>query len=351
MRSNSARKSQKNYSQFLNFKIMLEPKFGAPNAQVQGTFTAPELGSSRVKLPVELIPQGLQLCTIFGVVALGTHMESFGGQQPVEKNKIMICYEFPQYKRKFYEEDTELRSSAILQEMVFMPHSDRNKGKLRMIIEAVCQKQISDEEAKVFDVGTLIGTSLVVNVQHYTKKNGETGQKIVAFAPSNGFPQPHGYLPDNDRWVFHLDKELLNFRSEMFAKLPGFLRTKLIQSKEGQAYIANGGLFAKLENDNSSSSISATSASSPASPAPAPAPVENEPKVQMLVNDHTYDAYIKSGWTDATLVQAGKAKWVQPVAPPAPSAPTPPPAAPSAPTPMQEEAKGWLEDEDEDLPY
>lgn len=305
-------------------------QYGAPSAQFNGEFKAPEYnGVKKTKLPYDPIPQGLQMCTIFGVVGLGTHMESYQNSIPAPKNKIMIVFEFPQFKRKFYEEDTELKSAAIMQEMVLYARSD--KSKLRKIVEAACQRSLSDDEAGDFNFTTLIGASVVVNVQHYKKQDGSIGEKIASYNSIVGMPVPMGYQPENLPWLFFIDPAFNNFRTETFAKLPQFLRKKLIESQEGQTFISQGGIFAKVEQTQDQQQQQQY-----AQPAQAQQPVAqpqtNGQKVQMLVNDFTYQQYLSAGWTDETLVQNGKAKWIQQAAP-APT-PTPGPSQTIAPAPV-----------------
>lgn len=306
---------------------MSQVTYGAPSAQVQGDFVAPENSlNSKTKLSVEPIPAGLHMCTIFGVIALGTHMESYNNSQPEPKNKLMIVFEFPQFKRRFYEEDQEMKSSSIMQEMLFFAKSD--KSKLRKIIEAVCQRKLSDDEAHTFDCRKLIGTSLVVNVQHYRKKNGDLGEKIESYNSTVGIPVPMGYQPVNEPWLFYLDPAFNNFRTELFAKLPQFLKKKLIESQEGQTYISRGGIFAKLEQENQNQQQTQTAYQQPTQTTTQQ--VNSGQRVQMLVNDFTYQSYISHGWTDESLVQHGKAKWIQQAPPAYNSNPEPGPGAPPA---------------------
>lgn len=313
---------------------MQNAQFGAPSAEIQGSFVAPDQGSisNKTKIAHDPIPMGLNMCTIFAVVSLGTHMESFNGGQPSPKTKLFIGFEFPQHKRKFYEEDTDVRSAAVFDEMTFAAYTD--KAKLRKIIEAVCQRKVTDDEARSFDCTKLIGCSLMVNITHYTKKDQTIGEKIESYASIVNMPVPMGYQPENEPWLFYIDPALNNFRTEAFAKLPGFLKKKLIESTEGQDFISRGGLFAKLDNTQQQPQPQQQQyqQTNPQLAQPQ-APVAASPKVQMIVNDYTYDAYIKIGWTDQQLVDAGKAKYIQQTPPPAPqAAPAPPaPAGPPAP--------------------
>lgn len=308
---------------------MSNAQYGAPSAEVQGSFTAPEhFTNNKVKLATEPIPQGLHMATIFGVVSLGTHMESFNGGQPSPKNKIFIAFELPQHKRKFYEDDDEMRSSAIFNEMTFAAYTD--KARLRKIIEAACQRKVTDDEARAFDCSKLLGCSVMINIVHYTKRDGTQGEKAESYASIVGMPVPIGYQPTNDYWLFYLDQQMNNFRSTLFANLPNFLKEKLIESQEGQKFIASGGLFAKVEQQQEQQQRAT---------APAPqTPAQGGKQVEMLVNDFTYDQYIGNKWTDQMLVDNGKAKWIN-ATPPAPQAPPVAPATPQAPTPPPVQAQ------------
>ena len=298
-----------------------------PQGQMQGSFVAPQGGSSRTRrTDIQLIQSGPQPAVIAGVVDLGSHMESYLGNAPKEMRKIFLWFEYPQLKQRFYEEDETFKSSTIMLECALAVN---DKAKLRKVIEAVCGRGLSDQEAYSFDITKILGARILTNVNHKQKKDGGYKEEITAFMPLGAYPLPVPFDPEMEYLSFFVDPQMQNFKTLNYAKLPQFLRKKLVDSKEGKQYVANGGLFAQMPKDNQQQGQTA-----PAPQAQAVlTPIQGN--IIMLVNDYTYEQYKNSGWTDEALVQYGKAKYNTPTPAPAPApSPVPAPApVPQAPIP------------------
>lgn len=328
----------------------------APQGEMTGSFTAPQGTSQKTKKEnLEILPQGPQPAVIFAVVDLGTHKESYMGGEPKDKKKIFIGLEFPQLKQVFYEDDNEVRSAAIFIESTFAMN---DKAKLRKIVEAVCGRGMTDTEAYSYDVTKILGTRILVNVGHnVSKKNGKTYAAADGFMPLGQYPLPVPFDPINDYWSFYGDPSGNNYKTMNFAKLPGFLKKKVIDSNEGKAYISSGGMFAKMPNNSDSQRQANPNDSQNQTPKQAQPPQQptSNAGLVMLVSDFTYEQYKASGWTDEVLIQHGKAKKAEPVAPPTmPQAPQGPPSAPQSPStpPVQNQGGGSpFDDDDSDLPF
>ena len=307
-----------------------------PQGQMTGAFTAPaNNGPQREKnADIQILPAGPQSGIIFCLVDLGTHMEkNFAGTDIEPKRKIQIGFEHPQLKQCYYKDDATARSAATWIESMF---SVAEKAKLRKLIEAVVGRTLTDQEAYAYDIAKLFGAKVIVNVKHQQSKTppNRIYEKVDSIMSHGSFPLPVPFQPENEYWLFAIDPLGNNFKTENFAKLPAFLKKKILDSNEAKEYIAKGGLFAQMPKQENQQQ----QAQAHAQPMDTPAPANG---IIMLVNDYTYEGYKASGWTDEMLVQNGKAKWniptppplpAPPVAPQAPMAPAGPPAPPTAPS-------------------
>ena len=333
-----------------------------PQGQMQGGFTAPAQTENRKEknADIQILPAGPQSGIIFCLVDLGTHMEkNFAGTSIEPKRKIQIGFEHPQLKQCYYKDDTTVRSAATWIESTFAVNE---KAKLRKLIEAVVGRTLTDQEAYAYDVSKLLGAKVIVSVKHQQGKQPphKIYEKVDNFMSHGNFPLPVPFQPENEYWLFAIDPLGNNFKTENFAKLPAFLKKKILDSNEAKDYIAKGGSFAQMPKNENQGQQQQQSA-------PQAQAVPNAPAtgIIMLVNDFTYEGYKSSGWTDEMLVQHGKAKWnipaPAPVAPQAPMAPSAPPVAPQAPTappvynavPMAQTPASPFEDFDDndDVPF
>lgn len=301
--------------------------YSAPVGQMQmpqGGFFAPETGGKTRCQNIQLVPFGLNPARICDVIDLGTQVVEWMGEKK-DSRRVLIRFELPQLKQKFYEEDTELKSTMLMVESALV---QSDKSKLTAICKAV--SGIGDvNQLKTFDLQKLLGATILLNISHKTNSKGVLKESIDGFAPLGGYQLPPNFSPDAECNMFFVDANGYNFNTINFAKVPPFLKNKIINSKEGQAHIAKGGTFAK-EQSNQEPQQQQTIAqqnqnafqSNPAFTQPA--------NIQMTPNaQNTYAEYIAAGWTIETLVQNGLAVYVNqtPVATPPPTqgVATPPP--------------------------
>lgn len=356
--------------------------------------TAPEFGGNKTLNPEKtLLPSGLQPAVIFAVVDLGTHMESYQGNQPEPKRKIMVGFEFPQLKQKYYLEDEKARSCMITKESTFIIS---DKSFLKSLISGIYGRNFTDQECRNFDVMQLVNMKILANVIHTQIKSGpnmgKIKESIASVSALGNYPLPLGFEPELPLQSFYIDPQGNNFLTSNFANLMPWIKKKIYQSQEAEARKGKGLPFAKsqeeiereTQNQPASNSYqtqtnyqaqnpsfgvgsSPTSAYSqnglPTPPAP-PIPQANIPKVIML-NNHNYNAFISNGWTDDMLIQHGYAvlnpDFQQNQNPQIPQAPQAVPQAPQAPQaipqataqqPLQSGVSNpFIDDEDDDLPF
>lgn len=270
--------------------------FTAPQGQITQSFVAPDMGSagSRVKNEnVQLMPAGPNPGIIYAIVDLGTQNVQFGANPPEEKRQLYVGIEFPQLKQFFYVGDTEPRSTVASDELnMFITAENSN---LRHFIHSVIGRSLTNEESKTFNLFSLIGMKVGVDIEHkISKRTNQPYMKVKGYFTMNeNFNIPQNFVRSLEPMAFAIDCDPAgnvignNFRTENFAKIFSFIKAKILTSKEAKKYAQNGGVFAKMpENTGSQQSASPTFQNTPQTPAqstPVPPPVQNniiQPPVQ-----------------------------------------------------------------------
>lgn len=268
---------------------------------------------------VELIPTSFQLCTLYGIIQLGT--------QPSDKygpaDKVRFAFEFQEHYRVFFEGGDPQPASIFVTETLSM-HEKANLRK--KYVQPMSGRTMTDDEADEFDISSLLGKSFVANISHSPDGKWANIESITPLTEQNKKLFQSEPCQVNKTQFFTLEQ---GFDSENFATLSNSVREKIMNSLEGKEHALAGGTFAdKIKNENS------TSTSSPQGP---PSNNASSSNLIMLDTEYTYEQMIAAGWTDEMLISNGKAKLNEPTPPPTPvtSAPTPPtpPTPPSVTAP------------------
>ncbi len=112
-------------------------------------------------------------------------------------------------------------------ELTFSMHE---KATFRLLLESWRGKKFTDDEARTFDAGKLLGAACQISVQEYTKRSGEIGVKVGSVIPLT-----RGTIVDpqvNKTQSLSLDAD---FDQALFNDLPKFLRERIEKSPEYQA--------------------------------------------------------------------------------------------------------------------
>lgn len=270
-------------------------------------FTAPTGGSGDYdRLDVELIPVGMQLCTFYGLVHLGTQETKNYGP----KDQVSLAFEFPQVLRTFFEGQPAKPAASFNTETLSMNEKSNLRKKY---IQPMLGRNLTDDEAGAFDISTLLGKHYVATMGH--SADGKWAN-IISITPLTEqtkmmFGLQTLTVPQvNPMQFFHISQ---GFMSDNFKSLPNSVKDKLKQSTEGIAHLASGGTFAVSDNTagNATNVNTGTVAKS----------------VEMLPTaTHTYEQLKGANWTDEQIVEGGHGKWKEAVAPPVPLPATPTPA-------------------------
>jgi hypothetical protein len=186
------------------------------------TLNAPIGGNSNYSN--KIAPVGMHLARIYQIIDLGTTEQTgqFGGK----KRKVQILFELP------------LETAVFDPEKGEQPYYSRNmytlsmheKSTLRKDVHSMLGKQLTDAEAKTFNIFNLIGRECMVNIIHRP-----SGDKVYANIQTIT-PVPKGMVCPpavNPPLVFSTQQpDMVVFRS-----LPEFVQDKIKLSDEFIAYM------------------------------------------------------------------------------------------------------------------
>ena len=301
------------------------PNFVAPMGEINlnaGTFTAPSNYTERPKNPnIQLLPIGNNLGVVYGIVDLGTQLESFGGAAPELKRKIKIMIEHPQFPQQFYLDDPTMKSTVSSFESTF---NTGEKSRLRALIAAV-EGNISNQQADNYNIAQLLGKRVNSVIEHRQGKKDPTKfyENIKYVASAQGLAIPANFVPQNPYLFFVIDDKGENFKTKNFADLPFYLRKKIMESEEGKQYAARGGKFAenpRQDNQQQTAQAQPNPHAQAMAPAPTPAPMPasapatanvnpySNGKIELISKNYTLKAMYDNGWNDQLLVQHGMAR-------------------------------------------
>jgi hypothetical protein len=351
--------------------------------------------ASKEKNPnLELVPPGLQPAIIYGVVNIGTQDGEYQGRATAS-NKLKLVLEIPGHRQLYWKDDTIPSPSAMIMDFNYSISKNNKTGKKTKLLELIetLFGPLQASQYLSFNVSQLAGLKVFVNIAHYLKQDGKVGAKVESISSLNpAYVDPNSLVLTNKILIYGVQ---MGFENLSFASLPYFYRSLIKQSHEGKAHAAAGGRFTKLDeagnividdgsNDYTSAPLGKIVMINPqytyeqlksngwtdqqmidngyakreaVAPIPAPqampqqAPVYQSPQAPMAMQPQMptanvnptqpmlvmidksapYEAWIANGWTDALLVEKGKAMMMpaqNTVFPPTPQAqPLPPPVA------------------------
>lgn len=183
------------------------------------------INATNTSTPRELIPAGNYIARCYKMLHIGTNLETIDGKTQL-MNKVRIGWELPTETKVFDEAKGE-QPLVIDQEYTL---SMNEKSNLRKMLASWRGKDFSEEQAKSFDITTLIGIPCMLNIIH---KPAKTGDKVYQNIGSVS-PMPKGVpCPDqvNKNQILQYD----NFDTKLFDSLPDFIKNKVLTSVEYKA--------------------------------------------------------------------------------------------------------------------
>lgn len=177
--------------------------------------------ASKQESTFELTPAGNHIARVYRVIHIGTAPEMYMGEEKVT-NKIMIGFELCNKKKVFKEGGVE-EPYTINKEFTL---SMGSKSNLRKFIEGMYGIALQDEEAYAFDISSLIGEPLLLNVIHTISKKGKEYADVKGASPI-----PEGLtVPEMYNTAQSLDYE--NFNEKIFESLSNFIKDKITKTDE-----------------------------------------------------------------------------------------------------------------------
>lgn len=346
--------------------------------QGQGTMsmTAPAKANTK-RDDVELVPAGPNPCILYSIIDMGTvYNQNFRKEQ----RTVRLTFEFPLFKQLFRTTDTEPKPTVLSVEETFLMSPGSN---LKKWCDAMSGTVLQEHDYKNgYDIGQFLGRAFMGEVDHVPGKKDPTkiyANLTTAKALTEDIRARYNFdwsqlIRTNDTLIFAIDPNGNCFQSDAFARLPKFLRERIMKSNEALAYERAGGVFRDQEKPSDQKQVfpaqqpqqrqvqQPVQQSQPVQPQPAQTGtveiptdvVQNGHRLVMIVNDFTYDQYLAVNYTPELLIRDKKAVWV-PDAPqvPGPSAPQQPqaPQAPQSPVASSPQPGLPEGEEDDDIPF
>lgn len=193
----------------------------------------------------ELIEPGLYLAICYQMVEIGTVKTSWQGKDK-QTRKVRLTWELPDVRKVFKPENGE-QARVISKEYTA---SLGENSMLRKDLKSWRGKDFTPEELERFDLENVLGKPCMLNIGHYTGKDGKTYEEInsVNTLPK-GYPVP---AQENRTVVLSYDA----FDWEVYNSLPQFLRDKISETPEFRKISAPhettvpAGDFAPVDSDD-----------------------------------------------------------------------------------------------------
>jgi len=165
----------------------------------------------------EQLEEGTYIARCYSMIHIGTIPTEWQGEKK-KRNVVRIGFEFPT-ETKVFKEGDKPKPYVLSQDYTL---SLGKKSKVRPMLEAWRGKKFTEEEIEEFDWTNLVGVPAMVTVVH-NDKGYATIQNITK--PPKGTECPSQVNPSQ---ISDYD----NFNTELFDKLPDFIKSKMMSSDE-----------------------------------------------------------------------------------------------------------------------
>lgn len=167
--------------------------------------------------PRELVPEGTYIARIYRLLELGefesTFKDTFGN--PIVQKKIDITFELPFETRDF----GGVQKPMVISQEYTLAVND--KANLRALIHSVENRAIKDDEAERYDILSIVGKPLQIQIIHKTSASGNTYVKVEkTLGMTKGSTCPEQF---NGSQILTYD----NWSEELFQSLPKFIKEKM----------------------------------------------------------------------------------------------------------------------------
>lgn len=173
--------------------------------------------------PRELIPAGNYLGRCYQMIEIGTVKETILGTEKI-MHKVRIGWELPTELKVFKEENGE-QPRVISKEFTLSMHE---KSSLRIALKSWRGKDFTEDQAKSFDITSLLGVPCMINIIHKPAKS-DPSKIYEEISGITGVPKGIT-VPDQINNTICLSFD--NFDFDVFDALPDFIKDKIKSSQE-----------------------------------------------------------------------------------------------------------------------
>lgn len=191
----------------------------------------------------QIAPEGAYPARCYQIIDLGTTMQV--GQFPGKKRKVQFIFELP---TELYEFERGDGLKPFYARSIYNL-SMNEKAVLRRDIESWAGKKMTNDQASDFDIFTLLGRTVMVNITHVTKGDS-TYANIISMSPMpKGLVCPAAF---NTPLAYNTEEH----DEAVFSQLPDFIQDKIKMSDEWiagtnkAAYVINVPVMQQAQTDD-----------------------------------------------------------------------------------------------------
>lgn len=191
----------------------------------------------------QIAPEGAYPARCYQIIDLGTTMQV--GQFPGKKRKVQFIFELP---TELYEFERGDGLKPFYARSIYNL-SMNEKAVLRRDIESWAGKKMTNDQASNFDIFTLLGRTVMVNITHVTKGDS-TYANIISMSPMpKGLVCPKAF---NTPLAYNTEEH----DEAVFSQLPDFIQDRIKMSDEWiartnkAAYVINVPVMQQAQTDD-----------------------------------------------------------------------------------------------------
>lgn len=205
--------------------------------------TPPKTENVRNDILLQAGPYPAILVRMYG---MGTQEKVYSGQAPKLQPVIKLIFELPTVMHEFVEGRGQ-EPKWIQASHTFSLYGSSNLAKL--VVSAI-GRPLTDDEVNTFDIGQLLGKTYMAQVSIVTSKKDSSKQfNVINTAGLVTEQVKNMYKVDwakivarNEIYGFAVDPDGKCFTDPQFGKLDEWVRKDMLNSVEGKAFIAGGGI-------------------------------------------------------------------------------------------------------------
>ncbi len=176
--------------------------------------------------PREMMPVGNHVARCYRMLHIGSVKETYAGEEKIQ-NRVIFGFEFPDEQRVFSEEKG--MQPFVLNKKFNLTKNLHEKSTLRKTIDGWIPVPLTNEQAKSFNIASLVGEPCMINIVHKTHE--ASGNKYPSIASISPLPKKMVCPPQiTPTVIFGYNP----FKKEVFDALPEYYQEEIKKTPQYQ---------------------------------------------------------------------------------------------------------------------